>query len=79
MLFRSRKRNDGATALAERAASADDRSAEELFEEIERLEAANTDERDRERERMLIRLRHRAGIKLLADAGTQAGPAGAER
>jgi hypothetical protein len=71
MIFRSRKRNDGATALAERAASADDRSAEELFEEIERLEEANRNDRDRDRERQLIRLRHRAGIKLLADAGSR--------
>jgi hypothetical protein len=71
MIFRSRKKNDGATALAERAASADDRPAEELFEEIERLEKANRDGRDRERERQLIRLRHRAGIKLLADAGSR--------
>jgi hypothetical protein len=68
MIFRSRKRNDSATTLAERA---DDRSAEELFEEIERLEEANRDERDRDRERRLIRLRHRAGIKLLAEAGSR--------
>jgi hypothetical protein len=68
MIFRSRKRNDSATALAERA---DDRSSEELFEEIERLEEANRDERDRDRERRLIRLRHRAGIKLLAEAGSR--------
>jgi hypothetical protein len=71
MIFRSRKRNEGATALAERAASADDRTAEELFDEIERLDGANREGRDRDRERQLIRLRHRAGIKLLAEAGSR--------
>jgi hypothetical protein len=68
MIFRGRRKNGGATALAERAARADDRSTEELFEEIQRLDSANREERDRERERLLIRLRHRAGIKLLAEA-----------
>jgi hypothetical protein len=69
MLFRSRKRADGATALAERAVAADDRPLEATLAEIEELDRKNGIERDRERERRLVRLRHRAGIKLLADAG----------
>jgi hypothetical protein len=69
MIFRSRKREDGATALAERAAEVENRSMDELLEEIEELEEANRAERDLERERRLVQLRHRAGVKLLADAG----------
>ena len=69
MIFRSRKRADGATALAERVADADDRPLDEILAEIEELDRENRAERDRERERRAIRLRHRAGIKLLAEAG----------
>jgi hypothetical protein len=69
MIFRSRKRPDGATALAERAADVDDRPLEAILAEIEDLDADNRRERDGERERRLVRLRHRAGIKLLAEAG----------
>jgi hypothetical protein len=70
VLFRSRKRSDGATALAERSAgAADDRPVGAIFEEIRDLERANRADRDRERERRLVLLRHRAGVRLLADAG----------
>jgi Phytanoyl-CoA dioxygenase (PhyH) len=69
MIFRSRKRADGATALAERVADSDDRPLEEILAEIEELDRENRAERDRERERRVVRLRHRAGIKLLAEAG----------
>jgi phytanoyl-CoA dioxygenase PhyH len=70
VLFRSRKRSDGATALAERSAGdVDDRSVEAIFEEIRELEEANRMDRDRDRERRLVLLRHRAGVKLLAGAG----------
>jgi len=69
MIFRSRKRADGATALAERAADVDDRPLEAILAEIDELDAENRAARDPERERRLVRLRHRAGIKLLADAG----------
>jgi hypothetical protein len=68
MIFRSRKRNDGATALAE---PADDRSTEELFDEIARLDSANREERDRDRDRQLVRLRHQVGARLLAEAGSR--------
>jgi Phytanoyl-CoA dioxygenase (PhyH) len=69
MIFRSRKRANGATALAERAVDVDDRPLEAILAEIEELDGENRLERDRDRERRLVRLRHRAGIKLLADAG----------
>lgn len=69
MIFRSRKRPDSATALAERATDIDDRSLEAIIAEIDRLNQENRAEHDSERERRLVRLRHRAGIKLLADAG----------
>jgi hypothetical protein len=71
MLFRSKRRSDGATALAERAAEADERSAAEIFEEIDELQEANRAERDRDRERLLVLLRHRAGAKLLIEAGSR--------
>jgi hypothetical protein len=70
MIFRSRKRNDGATAVAEPGApESDDRSVEEIFEEIEAIESANRAKRDRDNEHRLVRLRHRAGAKLIEDAG----------
>jgi hypothetical protein len=70
MIFRSRKRGNGATALAERGAAAiDDRPVEAIFEEIEEVQRANRLQRDRELDRRLVRLRHRAGVKLLAEAG----------
>jgi hypothetical protein len=68
VIFRSRKKDDGATALAQRV-SDDDRTSAEIFEEIEELQEANRLERDRENERRLILLRHRAGAKLLTEAG----------
>jgi hypothetical protein len=68
MLFRSRKKDNGATALAERAAEADDRASAEIFEEIDALHEANRADRDRDRERHLVLLRHRAGAKLLTEA-----------
>jgi hypothetical protein len=70
MIFRSRKRAAGVTALAEPgAAEIDGRPVESIFEEIGSLERANRIERDRECERRLVRLRHRAGAKLMAQAG----------
>lgn len=72
MIFRSRKRNDGGTAVAEPGAL-DDLSIEEIFEEIEHIEAANSAKRDRDNERRLVRLRHRAGIKLIDQAGPRPG------
>jgi hypothetical protein len=66
VIFRSRKRNGGATALAE---PTDDRSVGQIFDEIEALEDTNRSKRDREVERRLVRLRHRAGAKLVEEAG----------
>lgn len=72
MIFRSRKRRDGGTALAEpTAAEADGRTVEEIFKVIDDLERANRAERDRASERRLVQLRHRAGAKLLAEAGAK--------
>jgi hypothetical protein len=42
----------------------------ELLAEIERLTTANREKRDRERERRLVRLRHAAGVRMLAAAGS---------
>jgi hypothetical protein len=70
MIFRSRKRRGGGTALAEHEApESDDRDVEAIFDEIHAVEEANRSERDRERDRQLVRLRHVAGAKLLAEAG----------
>jgi hypothetical protein len=70
MIFRSRKRREDGTALAEHEApETDDRDVEAIFDEIHALEEANLDERDRERDRRLVQLRHVAGAKLLAEAG----------
>lgn len=74
MIFRSRKKSDGdgATALAERGpAEIDGRPLEEIFEQISSLEDENRAHRERERERLLVRLRHRAGSKLLVAAGSR--------
>ena len=51
--------------------SRDGRSVEEIFEEIAEVEAANRSQRDRDNERRLVLLRHRAGAKLVADAGAR--------
>lgn len=70
MIFRPRRRRDGGTALAEpSAAEADGRTVDQIFEEIAGLERANRADRDRAAERRLVALRHRAGAKLLAQAG----------
>ena len=56
----------------------DERSVEEIFDEIGEVEAANRSERDRANERRLVLLRHRAGATLVADANgrpEQPGPA----
>jgi hypothetical protein len=72
MVFRSRKRRDGGTAVAgPPAAEPDGRTVEEIFEEIGELERANRADRDRSRERRLVALRHVAGAKLLAQAGAR--------
>jgi len=68
VIFRSRKRDDGATALAQRV-SDDDRTSAEIFEEIDEVQEANRLGRDRDLERRLVLLRHRAGAKLLTEAG----------
>ena len=47
----------------------DAQSTEELFDEIERLTEVNRSHRDVEIERRLLRLRHRAGVRLLGDDG----------
>jgi Phytanoyl-CoA dioxygenase (PhyH) len=46
-----------------------DGTTEELLAEIERLTAANRNERDPERERRLLRLRHLAGVRLVGVDG----------
>jgi Phytanoyl-CoA dioxygenase (PhyH) len=81
MIFRSRKRTNGATALAERgAAEVDPRPLEAISDEIEELQRENRAARDRDLDRKLVRLRHRAGVKLLAEAGARPDqPAPADR
>jgi hypothetical protein len=72
MIFRSRKRREGETALAEQdEPEIDDRDVDAIFAEIHAIEDANRDERDPERDRRLVRLRHQAGAKLLAEAGSR--------
>ena len=60
-MWRFRRKNGGATALADRS---------ELHDEIERLSASNRDERDLDNERQLLWLRHLAGMHALEEAGT---------
>lgn len=71
---RGKKENGGATAVAEPPVLGDptefDGTTDELFAEITRLTEENRDDRDRERERRILRLRHLAGARLLdADTG----------
>src|SRR3954453_15029949 len=65
MIFR--RRREGATAVAERTPE----EPTELFAEIDDLVEANRDQRDPERERRILRLRHQAGARLVAGAGPQ--------
>ena len=60
-MWRFRRKKSGSTALADRS---------ELQDEIERLSASNRDERDLDNERQLLWLRHLAGMRVLAEAGT---------
>jgi hypothetical protein len=60
-MWRFRRKNGGSTVLADRS---------ELQDEIERLSASNRDERDLDSERQLLWLRHLAGMRVLAEAGT---------
>jgi Phytanoyl-CoA dioxygenase (PhyH) len=60
-MWRIRRKNGGSTVLADRS---------ELQDEIERLSASNRDERDLDSERQLLWLRHLAGMRVLAEAGT---------
>jgi hypothetical protein len=63
----------GTAVVAERRTVLSDdapRSTEELFAEIERLTEANRADRDPERERRLLLLRHQAGIRILEARGT---------
>jgi hypothetical protein len=61
-MWRLRRKGDAGTATAD----------PELFEEIDRLAAANREQPDRETERQLLRLRHLAGLQILDEAGRRA-------
>lgn len=66
MIFRSRKKRDAATAVAERAPDpAAGRSVDELFAEIESLTSSNVERRNPDVERRLVELRHLAGLRLM--------------
>lgn len=78
MIFRRKKRNGG-TAVADHADAHPgetrkavggefEGSTDELLAEIERRTAANRENRDREEEYRLLRLRHLAGIRLMDEA-----------
>jgi hypothetical protein len=73
MIFRSHKRRQGGAAVEEQAPEIDDRDLDAIFAEIQAIEEANRAERDRGRDRRLVRLRHQAGAKLLAQAGSRPG------
>jgi hypothetical protein len=65
MIFRRRRgRDNGGTAVAERAADTG-AGLHELSEQIGELSAQNREERDPERERQIRRLRHLAGIRMI--------------
>ncbi len=71
-LFKRKERPEagGVAAVAEPRDEPAGTTAE-LLEEIERLTEANRAEPDRERERRLLRLRHRAGVRLLGADGAR--------
>jgi hypothetical protein len=58
----------GSTAVAEARSDGFDGTTAALWEEIERLTAANRADRDRHAERRLLRLRHVAGMRALDEA-----------
>jgi hypothetical protein len=62
------RKDRGATAVAEPEPEADPRPVGEIFTEIESVQAANRDTRDPEAEEQLLKLRHRAGTKLVQQA-----------
>ena len=69
MIFRSRKKSDTATALADHVAEvAAGRSTEELVAEIEELSRSNREQRDPEVESRLVTLRHAVGIRQMESA-----------
>ena len=73
MIFRRKGRNGGAAVAEQRSLVAEEFAGvttEELFAQIASLSDANAGNRDLERERRLLRLRHAAGIRLLDEAGT---------
>jgi hypothetical protein len=66
MIFRSRKKRDTATAVAERPPHPEaGRSTEDLLEEIAALTRSNRERRDPETERRLVDLRHLVGLRLM--------------
>jgi hypothetical protein len=66
MIFRSRRKRDSTTAVAESARDqAAGRSTPELIEEIEELSRSNRELRDPAAERRLVELRHLVGMRLM--------------
>jgi hypothetical protein len=66
MIFRSRKKSEAGTAVAERKPHPESgRGIEELAAEIDQLMRSNRERRDAEIERRLIELRHLAGLRLM--------------
>jgi hypothetical protein len=68
LIFRRKERGQGA-AVAERT-----ETAQALLAEVDELSEANRAERDPEVERRILRLRHRAGVRLAADGGHAPDP-----
>lgn len=71
--FTRRAETPGGTGVAERPSDTDDAFSgtdEELFAEIARLTEANRADRDPRTERRILRLRHLAGIRLVASNGS---------
>jgi len=65
MIFRSRRKRDSSTAVAEPADTAAGRSTDELIEEIDALSRSNREHRDPVVERRLVQLRHLVGLRLM--------------
>jgi hypothetical protein len=66
MIFRSRKKRDAGTAVAERRPHPEaGRSTDELAAEIEALMRSNRERRDPGAERRLVELRHLLGLRLM--------------
>jgi phytanoyl-CoA dioxygenase PhyH len=74
MIFRSRKKSEAGTAVAERRPHPDSgRPSDELLAEIDELMRSNRERPDAEAERRLVELRHLVGVRLMESPAGASG------